>query len=143
MRLGNYFLADGLLQSLSAISATPNEAQENPMIGYYSNNQLVYLPAGSSQLLPIPMSDEILKKCGFRFDTYFKLWQKMKTKLGTGVDMELNREYSALDFSHRPILKKIEYLHHLQNLYYVLKRNDLKIDVTLNEKLETHAAASH
>lgn len=137
LRIGNFILANDLLQVVSAISSGRSEEQEEPLIGFFKDQKLIYLSADSEMLQPIPINDDILKRCGFRFDSYFKLWQKMKKVLGTGVDMELSREYSALDFSHRPILKELEHLHQLQNLYYTLKRKELVVNLITNQALSS------
>ena len=139
LRVGNYFLADDQPQTVSAINVIADAPAQSLEIGFYTGDQLHYLPAGSQRLQPMPLTDELLQKCGFKFDTYFKRWQKKKKIFGPGVDMELDGDYTALDFSGSPVLKEIKHLHHLQNLYYALKRQELMVDMTLNVKEEVHA----
>ena len=140
MRLGNYFLADDLPQTLSAISIAAADAAAQPMIGFYTAEKLEYIPADSQRLQPLPLSNDVMQACGFKFDNYFKRWQKKRKVFGPGVEMELDGDYTALDFSGRPIIKEIQHLHHLQNLYYALKREEM--EVQLNNKIEEAYANS-
>lgn len=94
----------------------------------------VFLRSDSNYLQPVPLTDEVLISFGFKFETYCKLWQKMKKVYGTGIDMEITNDYTVLDFSHHPISKEIEYLHHLQNLFYALKREELTFEPIINHK---------
>ena len=135
LRIGNYVAIDGLLQVVSEIRMQENDTATEPLVGYLVEHTIQYAPLQDGGVQGVVLTDEVLKRCGFQFDTYFKLWKKMKQIQGTGVDMELDRDYSALDFSHRPILKDIQHLHHLQNLYYALKRNELPIDMMPNQKI--------
>lgn len=139
LRIGNYFLADGMPQTLSAISVMQNNQFKSALIGFYVDNKLQHIPADSEQLQPMPITDDILEKCGFKFDNYFKRWQKNKKVFGSGVDMELDSDYTALDFSGRPVLKEIQHVHQLQNLYYALKRVEMMVDVRVNEKMKAYA----
>ena len=82
--------------------------------------------ANNFQLVPI--TDELIKSCGFNYHTYFKFWQKNKTVSGTGPDMELDRDYWVLDFSHQRIGVELKALHQLQNLYFSLKNKELEIN---------------
>lgn len=75
----------------------------------------------------IPVTPEVLKKCGFSFHSYFNIWQKNKAVAGTGPDMELDRDFWVLDFSHRRIGVELKNLHHLQNIYFFLKGKELDI----------------
>ena len=133
--MGNYFLADHLPQTLGAISIAEGDKTAPPLIGFYTDGQLQYIAANSTQLQPMLLTDELMESCGFRFDNYFKRWQKKRKVFGPGMDMELDKDYTALDFSGRPILKEIQYLHHLQNLYYALKRQELPIEMQSNKKI--------
>jgi hypothetical protein len=82
---------------------------------------------GSPDYLPVAITPEVLKKCGFIFHDYFKLWQKNKTLTGKGQDMELDLDYWVLDFSHQRIGVALKSLHQLQNLYFSLKGKELEI----------------
>lgn len=82
----------------------------------------------SKKFLPIPITPVILKKYGFAFHDYFKLWQKNKVLSSTGPDMELDRDFWVLNFSHQRIGVELKSLHQLQNLYYFLKGKELAMN---------------
>lgn len=81
----------------------------------------------SGKFLPVPITPVILKKYGFAFHDYFKLWQKNKVLSGTGPDMELDRDFWVLNFSHQRIGVELKSLHQLQNLYFFLKGKELEM----------------
>jgi hypothetical protein len=81
----------------------------------------------SAEYRPVTITPEVLRKCGFVFHDYFKLWQKNKAVSGTGPDMELDPDFWVLDFSHRRIGVEIKSLHQLQNLYFSLKGKELQM----------------
>lgn len=128
-RTGNYLLVDGAVRQLAAIYAKSTEDLSDPLIGYVSEGVFAYERSSSDRLQPVPLTDELLRQSGFSFNTHFHYWQKLKEVPGTGVDMELDRDHTAVDFSHRPILKEIQCLHHLQNLYFALRRKELAVHV--------------
>jgi hypothetical protein len=81
----------------------------------------------STGFSPIVITKEVLGKCGFAFHDHFKIWQKNKAVRGTGPDMELNRDFEVLDFSHKEIGVELKSLHQLQNLYFLMKGKELEI----------------
>ncbi len=74
---------------------------------------------------PIPIDNELLEQFGFRFHPHFKIWQRNRPLAGTGPEMELDRDFWVLDFSHHRVGVQIKHLHQLQNLYYSLKGKEL------------------
>jgi hypothetical protein len=124
-RIGNLLMVDQILQSICAISLKENSLTANTFIGYLKEDEILYVSTASERVEPALLNDEILKRFGFVFDDYFKLWQKKKMGFGTGVELELDRDYTALDFAHRPIIKEMKHLHRLQNLYYTLRDKEL------------------
>lgn len=140
-RIGNYLLVKGAVQQLSAIGIAGDDEGTGPLIGYLSEGVLNYERASSDRVQGVPLTDDLLQQCGFSFHTHFHYWQKPNEVLGTGVDMELDSDHTAMDFSHRPILKEIKYLHHLQNLYFALKRKELPVGLPAAEKQEKGAAS--
>lgn len=93
-----------------------------------ANIQITSIDAAASNYAPIAITPEILRKCGFTFHTYFKLWQKEKPFSGTGPDMELDQDYWVVDFTHHRIGVSLTSLHQLQNLYFSLKGKELQIE---------------
>lgn len=77
---------------------------------------------------PIALNEEILKKCGFNFLDYFKLWQKMQVLPKTGYLLEMDQDYDVRDFGHRYIGVRLKFLHQLQNLFFELKGIELDIE---------------
>ena len=138
-RIGNYLLVNNSLQQISALCIDSNISNTHMQVGYIKDGDVHYEKAASDKVQPVPLTDEILEQGGFKFDAYFKLWQKMKEVFGTGTEMELDRDHTALDFSHRPILKDIQYLHELQNLYYALNRKELPMDFISNKNIKENA----
>jgi hypothetical protein len=102
-----------------------------------SEKGVCYLHSNNNYLQPVPLTHEVLMNCGFKFEPYFKLWQKLKGIHGTGIDMEITIDFTVLDFSHRPISKEVKHLHHLQNLFYALKRTELTLDSIIHQNTLT------
>lgn len=73
----------------------------------------------SEDFKPIPLTEDILLKCGFTFcDMVYSF---------NGFEI-LNLKQSLEFFNHDyPI--KLEYLHQLQNLYFALTNQELKINL--------------
>lgn len=132
LRLGNYIRVHNMVQQVSALSMD-NESNQGPVVGYRKDNRLYYENCRENHVGPVALTDALLEKCGFLFDDYFKLWQKQKTVPGAGVAMELDRDFSALDFMRKPLLKNINSLHQLQNFYFVTKGKELETDVSIFE----------
>ena len=79
-------------------------------------------------LSPIPLTEEWLLKFGFYFDLktdYDGYWKKYKE----GFEIRIYKFEDYFEYGwqlgHDPI--KIKYVHHLQNLYYVLTGGELTI----------------
>jgi hypothetical protein len=138
-RIGNYLLVKGVVQQLGAIGIAGDDEGTGPIIGYFMEGVLHYEHASSERVQAVPLTDDLLQQCGFSFHNYFHYWQKLSEVLGTGVDMELDRDHTVVDFSHRPILKEIKYLHHLQNLYFALKRKELSLGLPVSKTQEKAA----
>jgi hypothetical protein len=81
----------------------------------------------------IELNEVILKKCGFNFQDYFKLWRKTQVLPMTGYLLEMDQDYNVKDFGHRDMNIRLTTLHQLQNLLYDLK--GVEIDFEVVEKL--------
>jgi len=82
------------------------------------------------QIEPVPLTDDVLKQCGFVYHDYFKFWQLITT--GTRSEMDIDSDYDVIDFMRRPIIKSLASLHQLQNVYFMLKGRELKLyDTTI------------
>lgn len=124
-RIGNFLLADQSIQRVCLIN-NDTGPEANPGIGYEFEGDCRYEDQCSPKLAAVPLSDALLQLLGFRFHPYFKLWQR--TRLDGSYSIELDHDYTALDFSHRPIVKNIKYLHILQNLFFIVQGEELVED---------------
>ena len=119
LRLGNRVLVDKNLQQVSMITGTAvftidAEEGHEPAASEHS----------SDQIEPVPLTDDVLKQCGFVYHDYFKFWQ---LKTGITSEMDIDSDYDVIDFMHKPIIKKLASLHQLQNVYFMLKGRELKL----------------
>ena len=122
LRIGSYILVDNIIRQVCCIKNDESAAQI-PHIGFEYNNSCEYELANSERIAAIPISNEILTALGFTFHGYHKTWQHDKPK--RTITIELNTEYSAVDFSHRTLVKHVKYLHLLQNLFYSVQQQEL------------------
>ena len=121
-RIGNFLLADNTMRVVCLINndTGPNA---NPGIGYGYEGDCRYEDQSSDRLTGVPLSDALLEQFGFRFHPHFRLWQCIRPD--GSYSIELDRDYSALDFGHRPIRSHVKYLHILQNLFFAIQGQEL------------------
>ena len=122
LRIGSYILVDNIIQKVCSIK-NDESATQIPCIGFENNNRFEYEAANSERLAAVPISNELLRELGFTFHDYHKTWQHEKPQKTTTI--ELNNEYTAVDFSHRTLVKHVKYLHLLQNLFYIIQQQEL------------------
>lgn len=118
LRLGNRVLVNGNLQKVSQITGTTIFT-----INADENNGPAASEHKPEQLQPVPMTNEVLKQCGFVFHDYFKFWQLKTT--GIRSEMDIDRDFDVIDFMRRPIVKNLLSLHQLQNVYFILKGREM------------------
>lgn len=80
---------------------------------------------------PIPLTEEILLKCGFEYENYIKdirgLLVKDNFEIGLdGEDFRLNQ--MSVRFRNSIIIK-VKYLHQLQNIYFALTDKELNFNL--------------
>jgi len=75
---------------------------------------------------PVPLTNEVLQQCGFLYHDYFKFWQLITT--GIRSEMDISPDFEVIDFMRKPIIKKLGSLHQLQNVYFMLKGRELKLN---------------
>ena len=120
LRLGNRVLVDKNLQQVSMITGTAVftiDAEEG--------HEQAASEHSSDQIEPVPLTDEVLKQCGFVYHDYFKFWQLVTT--GIRSEMDIDSDYDVIDFMHKPIVKQLASLHQLQNVYFMLKGRELTL----------------
>lgn len=120
LRIGNYVLIDKSLQQVSMITSATVSAFNTDR----SDGQLWH-EYNLENVQPVPLTDDILKQCGFVYHDYFKVWQLITE--GIVSDMDVNNDYDVVDFGRRPVVKKIESLHRLQNVLFTMKSKELVI----------------
>jgi hypothetical protein len=94
-------------------------------------------PEHSLRFKPIPLTPEILEKCGFKTDIYlelanddFALIYRREVKDKKWGDCLVFEGNGGYDYPGDIPLWHIKYLHQLQNLYYALAGEELEIELT-------------
>jgi len=123
LRLGNYILVDQNLKRVSGISGTTVFT-----VDAEGTSEEAASEDKQENINPIALADEVLKECGFVYHDYFKFWQLITT--GIRSEMNISPDYEVIDFMRKPILKKLTSLHQLQNVYFMLKERELKLDTS-------------
>jgi hypothetical protein len=121
LRLGNTILVNGNIQQVSMITAKT--------IFTVDSEQSIEQEASEYSLEkvePVPLTNEVLKQCGFLYHDYFKFWQLVTT--GIRSEMDISPDFEVIDFMRKPIIKKLASLHQLQNVYFMLKGRELKLN---------------
>jgi hypothetical protein len=117
LRIGNYVLVGEELHKVSMIDGTSVLTQGiNKSNGVDAEHSL-------KNIHPVPMTDEVLKQCGFIYHNYFKFWQLITT--GLRSEMNIDRDYDVIDFMRKPIGKQLSSLHQLQNIFFLLKGREM------------------
>ncbi|MES2382337.1 MAG: hypothetical protein V4538_14925 [Bacteroidota bacterium] len=111
LRIGNYVLAGKMTEPIQ-VHTIGFELREGSMIN-------THIPI--EHIHPIPLSPEILDKCGFTW--YDNDWYETKSKIHLSVELFTGYIY----FGKGEYLYKaeIKYLHQLQNLYFALTGTEL------------------
>jgi hypothetical protein len=121
LRLGNTILVNGNIQQVSMITTkkiftVDTEESIEQETSEYSLEKVE----------PVPLTDAVLKECGFLYHDYFKFWQLVTT--GIRSEMDISPDFEVIDFMRKPIIKKLASLHQLQNVYFMLKGRELKLN---------------
>jgi hypothetical protein len=119
LRLGNHVLVNQNLQKVSAITNTTVLTVDAE--GSDAEDATEYK---LEEVELVPLTDGLLKECGFVYHDYFKFWQLVTT--GIRSEMNISPDYEVIDFMRKPILKKLTSLHQLQNIYFLLKGRELQ-----------------
>jgi len=96
------------------------------MFGHPFTEKLEYLQ-------PIPLTPEILEKCGFENDNVFeKMFKYLNKSIYDTDKLTFRKEEGFICFDgikYRTLLKHIIYLHQLQNLYFALTGEELTVNL--------------
>lgn len=126
VRLGNFILVDKKIKMITIINNDPSLAGA-PMIGFDDEENNI-VSCNSEAVEPVPLTDAVLRQCGFVFHDYFHFWQLTTITKGVQSETDIDADYNLIDFLRRPIVKKISTLHQLQNLFYAIKGIELSFD---------------
>lgn len=78
---------------------------------------------------PIPLTEEILLKCGFRdVSSYKDYWLTVEDDLTIEISVRRN-EMCFTCVSDVGLLCDVKYVHQLQNLYFAISGKELKIEL--------------
>lgn len=125
LRIGNFILIDNVLHQICLINNDSGFADAS-FIGYQSEGNTHNVSCASTRVKPVPLTDEVLQRSGFTYHDYFKFWQKVEHVSGKRSEMDIDRDYSLIDFMRRPVVKSIVSLHQLQNIYFSLKGKEIE-----------------
>jgi hypothetical protein len=122
LRIGNHVLAGEKQQQISMIDQRSSTAALT----------LVDQSATSAEyplnsIMPVPLTDDVLKQCGFSYHNHFKFWQLVEGTDEYRSEMDIDTDYNLIDFMRKTVVKKIASLHQLQNIYFLLKGKELTV----------------
>ena len=126
LRIGNYILADNVIKKVCCIKKD-NIASQQQYVGFEDGDQCRYEACDSERLQFMPLTDHVLQDSGFTFHTYFRVWQHSRPSRSYSI--ELDSDFAALDFVHRVIVKNLEFVHTLQNLFYCIQGIELNLEM--------------
>ena len=122
LRIGNYISVDSTVRKICSLKNDDN--LQGKWIGFENNNDCEYESASSERLDGVKITNELLQKMGFNFDSHFKLWKH--TRPDKTYSIELDNDYFPLDFSHHPIVRNLTCIHQLQNLFFSIQGQELE-----------------
>ena len=128
LRLGNCVMVNGSLQKVSNIASTSVFTKDA------DSNEEPVAEHRMQEIEPVPLSDELLKQCGFVYHNYFKFWQLMHT--GNQSEMDVDKDYHVIDFMRKPMLSRLTSLHQLQNVYFILKGKELTLTMPKESSMQ-------
>ena len=126
VRVGNYALLNNEIKMITLVNNHDGYA-ELPRIGFLCQEDS-FRSYQCENVEPITLTDDILKQCGFVFHPYLQFWQLISFDSGIRTEMDIDQDYNLVDFLRRPIVKKIKYLHQLQNIYFALKGSEIRFE---------------
>ena len=134
LRIGNHIINDGCVCEILHLYG-----------GTYNYCRLKTLQGGDIVALydlikPIPLTHELLEKCGFSDKDYKSGYIGIEIKAGGMItDFVLTKPQVLGEFQKQfcweytagniPFFLKLEYLHQLQNLYFALTGEELEINL--------------
>ena len=126
LRTGNFILVNDRLRKVTFISNNHTSANQS-LVGVEDANHEDNEKYTVEDIQPVPMSEAILLQCHFSYQQHFNFWQLIDTD-GRRTEMNIDPDYTLIDFMRRPVVKNIASLHQLQNIYYMLFNKELNFD---------------
>lgn len=123
LMLGNWVeYATGLNGEKRSIPMYVKAIDEDEALLSFEGNEADLFIIEDKDLLGIPITEELLEKCGFRCDwKYNKIWE-----LGCVLfEFEDSRKWVLCRWGQR--IENIEFLHELQNAYFMLTKKHLDV----------------
>ena len=131
LRLGNKVLWNDLICTVAGIQyfIDADENKEGHIVDLYNNGEMVQTPY-VSYINPIPLTPEILEKCGFENKKLGKdYWELPNEKCINGWSEEFTFYLPYFEMNTYTGTVSIKALHQLQNLYFALTGEELKINL--------------
>ena len=125
LRIGNYVMTPNGMQQIARISKAAGSNQAG--ISIQESTDEKDTPYTLTNIQPVPVSEDVLRQCGFVYHDYFKFWQLIRGADNDRSEMNIDRDYNILDFMRKPIVKNVASLHQLQNIYFMLKGKELDV----------------
>lgn len=122
LRIGNYYLQDGEYRKVDSNTILDTMQHE-------TTNKC-------SKITPIPITKEILEKCGFEINnnqakTIIDDWLYVMIDIDKEVKITISTNINDFTEGLHPVISilhlTIAFLHELQNLYFVLTRRELEV----------------
>jgi hypothetical protein len=124
LRLNNIVQVNGILGIVEWIQKDSISVRYFEIQSNLSNGIITH----ESKLTPIPITEEILVKCGFEWEDIKTHTDKTTRGLYKGILMMLptnNEWWYAAPFGYPLHIERTMYLHQLQNLYYAFTGEEL------------------
>ena len=135
LRIGNYLNSDGKIIKVESFDPTKDfeELSCTVQFKHFENGKFVwYDSTWLDYLSPIPLTEEILIKAGLKNGGYENLFWSKKCKNGKfeiNAMFYTNNTHAVGVRINDEIDVNIEFIHQLQNLYFVLTGEELQINL--------------
>lgn len=125
LRIGNYVF-DSIGNEFMIITGLSDTRIEADFIAGPSDERNErFAKGGKFQIVPIPLTPEILKKkCGFEYDNNYYEKDNLAMSLYLSDSFIATSLWVPYEFE---IETKLKYLHQLQNLYFALTGEELEV----------------
>lgn len=133
LRLGNYLKDDtGVLCTVSRIETEEltewNGSDVSSIICKIVNTKNRYIEVENDAFVLVELTTEILEKCGFKCFKNSNVSSHFCIKDNPRIDIEIIGELFYVQLLGT-VVKKVTYLHELQNIYYALTAQELNIEL--------------